>query len=84
MSSPSWAYSLTCSRLSRSLRVGSRMSPPTQKARSPAPVSTTTPTAGSSDAPAIAAHSSRRVRVRSALSLRGRLIVIVARPPAAA
>jgi hypothetical protein len=63
------------------VRVGSRTSPPTQKARSPAPVKTMTPTRSSSAAASKASHSSRMVRPRKAFSRSGRLMVIVARPP---
>ena len=67
-------------RFSAIVRVGSRTSPPTQKARSPAPVKTITPTASSSAAASNASHSSTIVWPRKALSRSGRLMVIVARP----
>jgi hypothetical protein len=69
-------------RFSLIVRVGSWTSPPTQKARSPAPVKTITPTDSSSAAASNASHSSSIVCPRNALSRSGRSIVIVARPPA--
>ena len=68
-------------RFSRIVRVGSRTSPPTQNARSPAPVNTITPTASSSAAASNASHSSSIVCPRNAFRRSGRSIVIVARPP---
>jgi hypothetical protein len=62
------------------VRVGSRTSPPTQKARSPAPVKTMTPTDSSSAAASKASQSSAMVWTLNAFSRSGRLIVIVARP----
>ena len=56
-------------------------SPPEQKALSPAPVSTTTPTEGSHRASTKASVSSATVRVRKALRTSGRLMVIHAMPP---
>ena len=68
-------------RFSFIVRVGSRTSPPTQNARSPAPVKTITPTDSSSAAASNASQSSSIVWPRNALRRSGRLIVIVARPP---
>ena len=53
-----------------------------EQARSPAPVKTITPTASSSAAASKASASSRIVCERKAFSRSGRLIVIVALPPA--
>jgi hypothetical protein len=67
-------------RFSPVVRVGSRTSPPTQNARSPAPVRTITPTDSSSAAASNAWQSSSTVRRRKAFRRSGRLIVMVARP----
>ncbi len=56
------------------------LSPPEQKARSPAPASTMTPISGSLSASRIAASISSTVSARKAFSTFGRLIVIVATP----
>ena len=72
-----WPWRFSCM-----VRVGSITSPPTQNARSPAPVKTMTPTASSSPARSNASHNSRMVLPRKALSFSGRLMVIVALPPA--
>ena len=55
-------------------------SPPEQKARSPAPVSTTTPTERSQRASTKASVSSATVLVRNAFRTSGRLMVIHATP----
>ena len=57
-----------------------RWSPPEQKARSPAPVSSTTPVVRSSRAWSKASISSATVSGRKALRTSGRLIVILAIP----
>ena len=82
IASPSRSWRWCRFRFSAAVRVGSRTSPPTQNAFSPAPVKTITPTASSSAAASNASASSRTVWRRNAFSRSGRLIVIVARPAA--
>src|SRR5579859_5545120 len=62
------------------IRACSSRSAPVEKARSPAPVTTTTETSSSHDASSKARPSSRRVRKSKQLRTAGRLIVTVATP----